>query len=111
MKPGVARRFLVCVFPVMLCHGEITAKEAIRKARAAVAEAVKNGTAIRKTRGAPQKDFRIPETGVRERCEEAGTRYIVTFDSEQSGTLNGSVLAQVTLVRKTGKIVEVVTYY
>ena len=89
----------------------MTQHDAIQRARAAVPEAVSNGTAIRKTRGAPQKELSIPERGVRARCEESGDQYIVTFDTEQQGTLNGSVLARVTLNRFTEEVVEVVTYY
>jgi hypothetical protein len=89
----------------------VTQTEAIRIARVAVPEAVSKGTAIRKTRGGPQKELSIPEGGVMERCEESGGHYIVSFDTKQAGALNGSILARVTINRLTGVVVEVVTYY
>ena len=92
-------------------RADMTQDEAIRVARAAVPEAVSKGTATRQTRGAPQKELVIPERGVRARCEESGDHYVVSFDTEQVSTLNGSVLARVTLNRFTGQVTEVVTYY
>jgi hypothetical protein len=102
--------FLLSLFP-MASRADMTRNEAIQLARAAVPEAVSKGTAIRHTRGAAQKELSIPDRGVKERCEESGDHYIVSFDTEQSGTLNGSVLARVTINRITGAVVEVVTYY
>ena len=104
---------LICLpsmFPIA-GRADMTQNEAIQRARAAVPEAVSNGTAIRKTRGAPQKELSIPERGVRARCEESGDHFIVSFDTEQAGTLNGSVLARVTLNRLSGEVIEVITYY
>ena len=96
---------------IMAVAADLTQPEAIRKARAAVPEAVSKGTAIRKTRGAPQKTLSIPKTGIKELCKEEGEHFIVSFDNQQTSTLNGSILATVKINRRTGAVVEVVTFY
>ena len=105
-------RIILLLSIFLIAHAaELTQAEAITKARAAVPQAVSKGTAIRKTRGAPQKELSIPKTGIKERCETSDEQFIVTFDNEQSGTLNGSILARVKINRRTGAVIEVVTYY